>query len=110
MSADEPPDEPVEWAAKRPADALPDVLEHVFLRTRGAREADRERGDLLGIHAAPDLQAIPCATLEALRRDRVRVEVPCRDQVQSATHQPRADHLVLLDRRPELLATEVRQA
>src|SRR5213593_359534 len=107
VRAHEAPDEPVERSAKPSADAVLNVLEHLLLRTRTAREGAREGGDLLWIHAAADLQAVPRAALEILRRDRVRVEVSGGDQVKRAAHEPGADDVVAFDRRPEFLASKV---
>src|SRR5213593_2844071 len=107
VRAHEAPYEPVERSAKPSADAVLNVLEHLLLRTRTAREGAREGGDLLWIHTAADLQAVPRAALEILRRDRVRVEVSGGDQVKRAAHEPRADDLVAFDRRPEFLASKV---
>ena len=110
VGAHEPPHEPAEGAAEGSADARLYVLEDLLLRTRLARERDRERSDLLRIHPIADLETIPRAALKVLRRDRVGVEVSGRDQVQRAAHQPRADDVMPFDRRPELFATEVHQA
>src|SRR5438128_7464166 len=110
MGAHEAPDEPVEGTAERSSEPLPDVFEHILLWTGRAGEGDRQCGHLLRVHAPADLQAIPRATLEVLRRDRVGIEVPGRDEMKRAPHESRADHVVPLDRRPELLASEARQA
>ena len=109
MGAHEPPDEPIEWAAERPADALLDVRQDFLFRTRFAGERDRERRDLGRVHASADLETIPRAALEILCRDRVRVEVTGRNEMERAAHESRADHLVAFDGRPELLAPEAFQ-
>ena len=86
------------------------MRDDLFLRARRSREADRERGDLLRFDPFGDLQTIPSAALQVLSGDRVWKEVMGRDEVKGSAHEPRADHPVALDRRPELFAPEIGDA
>ena len=110
MRAHEAPDEPLVWTAEGP-EPLGQVRHDVLAGPRLARVGDRELRDLRGIDAGSDLQPIPRASLEILRRDRIRVEVARAHQMQRAAHEARADHgVLLLDRVPQALALEVLEA
>ena len=86
------------------------MRDHVLARARVSRERDRELRDRIGLDALCDLDAVPRAALEVLRCDGVGVEIASAHQVQRASHQPRADHAVALDRSPKTLPREVSES
>src|SRR5207249_965205 len=107
VRADESPDQPVVRSAER-ADRLRDVRDDVVFLSRRARVRRGQPRNDLRVDAAADLQAVPRAALEILRRDRERVEVAGRDEMQRPAHEARAhDGALLLDRLPQGLALEV---
>ena len=110
MRAHVPPEEPVEALVEDVAEVLAQMSDDVLFRPRRASERDRERGDPLGVDTAGDLDPIPRGTLGVLRGDRERVEVARAHQMQRPAHEPRADHRMALDRRPEPLARESGEA
>src|SRR5439155_17339002 len=102
-------DEPLVRTAER-AKSLGKVRDDVLLGARLPCERDRELCDRLRIDALPDLQPIPCAALQVLCRDRIRVEIARAHEVQGSAHETRADdRALLLDRGPQILAFEVLQ-